>query len=75
MLYVLTCDCFGGKPLIGVFDTFNFALEAMKDYAYQHYDSPVIKTIEDGHWIVNEEGDSWPYHFYIESCYPNTSLC
>ena len=77
MLYVLTSNCFeNAGHLIGVFDTYDLAYEALKDFVYTEFNDAFLDEIDKGYWIASSKGkDYWPYHFYIESCYPNTSLC
>lgn len=82
MLYVLTNTGFDGAPLIGVFDSYELAYQAMEDFIYENYEKADIEDMGDGHWCVwegqedeNENRTTMPSLLYIEACYPNTSLC
>lgn len=73
MLYMVTTTYFDGAPGFGVFDSYDSAVEAIKEYIKnEKLGEPETNGGEE--WFVWDDTNGYYISFYIENCYLNTPL-
>ena len=74
MLYMVTTTLFDGAPGFGVFDSYDHAVEAIKEYMDDHEGLGEWENDGGGEWFIMDNDAGYYITFYIEPCYINTPL-